>query len=151
MKIRRLLQSFLLVLLAAVTACTGTVVQFKSTTDHAYDTTKSRIVQGSSCGFQLLTFIPIMINDRAQRAYSQVSAAAGSDVLGEIKVNEKWTYAFVGTIYCTEIQAKAYPLIAPTQAAPVQEKKQSSIDECIKACKENTKRTSEQCFDDCKR
>ena len=25
----------------------------------------------------------------------------------------------------------------------------SSIDECIKACKENTNRTSEECFDDC--
>ena len=27
----------------------------------------------------------------------------------------------------------------------------SSIDQCIRACKENTSRTSEQCFDDCKR
>jgi len=32
----------------------------------------------------------------------------------------------------------------------IEEKKSiSSIDECIKACKENTNRTSEQCFDDC--
>lgn len=29
--------------------------------------------------------------------------------------------------------------------------RRSSIDQCIRACKENTSRTSEQCFDDCKR
>ncbi|MCJ7507911.1 MAG: hypothetical protein MUO85_04170 [candidate division Zixibacteria bacterium] len=31
----------------------------------------------------------------------------------------------------------------------IEKNKSTSIDECIKACKENTNRTSEQCFDAC--
>lgn len=34
---------------------------------------------------------------------------------------------------------------------PQGSRRPSSIDQCIRACKENTSRTSEQCFDDCKR
>ena len=59
---------------------------------------------------------------------------------------DKWTYwknrFKTRIVYFSDNQVKA----EPRKATRV-----SSIDECIRACKENTNRTSEQCFDDCER
>lgn len=152
MKIIRITRGILLVLLITFTGCMGTPVKFNTMPEQPYDATRGREVRGGSCGFQLLTFIPIMINDRAQRAYDRLVAAAGGDYVTDIKVNERWSYAFVGTVYCTEMKATAYPrIVSSTGAAAQEEEKASSIDECIEACKKNTSRTAEQCFDACKR
>lgn len=143
--------------------CAGVPVNFNSMPEQPHDVTRGRTVSGSACGFQLLLIIPISINDRAKRAYSQLAAAAGGDYVTDIKVNETWTYAFVGTVYCTEMEAMAYPKIAASTGSQTQEinkpsspegqtqeiKKPSSMDACIEACKKNTDRTNEQCFDSC--
>jgi hypothetical protein len=143
--------TILLLFLVAFTGCTGTAVKFHTMPEQPHDATRERVVNGSACGFQFLVFIPISLNDRHQRAYAELESAAGNDYVTEIKVNEKWYYALVGTVYCTEMQAMAYPKGAPAAgAATKEEKKQlSPIEECIRACRENTNRTSEQCFDEC--
>jgi len=130
--------------------CTGVPVNFNAMPEQPHDTTRGRAVESSACGFQLLLVIPISINDRAERAYNQLTGAAGGDYVTDIRVNETWTYAFVGTMYCTEMHAMAYPKMAAPAGGQTQEiKKPSSMDECIEACKKNTSRTSEQCFDSC--
>jgi hypothetical protein len=143
--------------------CAGVPVNFNSMPEQPHDATKGRTITASACGFQLLLVIPISINDRAKRAYSELVGASGGDYMTDIKVNETWTYAFVGTVYCTEMQAMAYPKIAASTGGHTQEiskptstegqtqeiKKPISMDECIEACKKNTNRTSEQCFDSC--
>ena len=152
MKIIRMMHGILLLLLITVTGCAGTVVKFNAMPEQPYDATKGREIMGGACGIQLITFIPIMINDRAQRAYEEMVIAAGGDYVTDIKVNERWIYALVGTVYCTDMKAMAYPKIASSAPPAMQgTKKLSAIEECIKACKDNTNRTPEECFDACKR
>jgi len=106
---KTLMQAALLALLAACAGCTGTPVTFKST-DVTYDPTKGRTVSGSACGFQLLLLIPIRINDRYERAYAELLNDAGPGYsVTDINVSERWKYGLVGTAYCTDLKATAYP------------------------------------------
>lgn len=73
------------------------------------DYSKGRRVSASASGFQLLLLIPISINNRHERAYRELLAQAGSDYVTDIKLNESWTYALVGTVYKTTLEAMAYP------------------------------------------
>lgn len=73
------------------------------------DYTKPRYLTASSSGFQLLLVIPIGINERQQQAYQLIRAQAGSDFITDVKIKESWTYAFVGTVYTTTIEATSYP------------------------------------------
>ncbi len=73
------------------------------------DFTRGRTLSASASGFQLLLFIPININDRHERAYQILRGQAGNDYITDIKIQESWTYAFVGTVYTTTIKAMAYP------------------------------------------
>jgi len=105
-----IMQVVLLILFAACAGCVGTPVTFKSLTDVKYDATKGRTVSGSACGFQLLLFIPIKINDRHERAYAELLDDAGPGYyVTDINVCERWKYGFVGTAYCTDLKATAYP------------------------------------------
>ncbi len=67
-------------------------------------------------GFQLVLFIPLGVNDRHKRALDDLRRQAGNRLLGQVTVTESWTYAFIGTVYTTRVQAMAYPRKAP--AAP---------------------------------
>jgi len=149
MKITRIitLGIFLALLFAG---CVGSVVKFNTMAEQPYDTARGREIRGSACGFQFYLFFPIMINDRAQRAYDRLVEAADGDYIADIKVNERWVYALIGTGYCTDLKATAYPKIAPTAAGVKAGAAKSTIDECIKACRENTNRSGERCFDECK-
>ncbi len=75
----------------------------------SYDMENPRKVTASARGFQLLLFIPISINDRHARAYSAIEAQAAGGLIADVSVRESWTYAFVGTIYRTTIEASVYP------------------------------------------
>jgi len=70
-------------------------------------TGESRTITAEACGFQLLLFIPIAINGRLESAYGMLEAKAGGDFITDVEVQERWTYGFVGTSYCTELRAKA--------------------------------------------
>lgn len=95
-----------LALAAALSACVGTPVQFR-TSAAAGLPTQPRLLQAKACGFQLLLFIPIAINDRQQRAYRAVEAQALGRPVADVQILEEWTYAFVGTQYCTTVTARA--------------------------------------------
>jgi hypothetical protein len=104
------------VLCIVMASCASTPVTFKSMMDEKYDATKGRTITGSACGFQLLLFIPIMVNQRAEMAYDGLMKQAGNDYVTDIKVRERWTYAFIGTVYCTDLEATAYPRLAVISA-----------------------------------
>jgi hypothetical protein len=115
-KISTIMQVLLLILFVALTGCVGTPVTFKSLTDVKYDATKGRSVTGSACGFQLLLFIPISINDRYERAYGFLLDDAGPGYyVTDIRVSERWWYGLVGTGYCTDLKATAYPQLTATE------------------------------------
>ena len=73
------------------------------------DFSKGRSISASASGFQLLLLIPISINNRHERAFRTLLGQAGGDYVTDVRINESWTYALVGTVYKTTLQATAYP------------------------------------------
>jgi hypothetical protein len=94
-------------------ACSGAPIKTGATNQRIdaaeIDFSKGRKISASASGFQLLLLIPISINDRHERAYRTLLSQAGSDYVTDIKINESWTYALVGTMYKTTLEAMAYP------------------------------------------
>lgn len=101
--------TILVAVAAMLSACSGTSVRFGPMSGVKYDASRGRQISAEACGFQLLLLIPTNNNTRANRAYLQLLKEAGPDYVTDIKVRERWTYAFVGTLYCTSMQAMAYP------------------------------------------
>lgn len=106
---RRILVPVLLLLALASTGCAGKSVALGSSPGVSYDRTQGRTVSGSASGFQLLLLIPININDRHERAYESLLAAAAGDVVTDVRVQESWTYALIGTVYKVQMDAMVYP------------------------------------------
>lgn len=106
---KRLKRIILFVMSVLIIGCSGTPVKIDSLPKQPIDTTKGRVISAQACGFQLLLLIPIMINERQSRAYQELLNAAGREYITDVKIKESWTYAFVGTVYCTELEATAYP------------------------------------------
>jgi uncharacterized lipoprotein YajG len=110
------LKSCLLVLAAsiALAGCAGPSVKIGNATDISQlDLSKGRTITASASGFQLMLLIPISINGRQERAYEDLRAQAGDDVITNVKITESWSYAFVGTVYQTTFEATAYPRLKP--------------------------------------
>jgi hypothetical protein len=93
--------------LAIVAGCSGVPVALGTRSSVAMPDGAARTITAEACGFQLLLFIPISINSRLARAYQDLEKQAGSDYITDVEVQERWQYAFVGTSYCTKLQAKA--------------------------------------------
>jgi hypothetical protein len=87
--------------------CAGNPVVLGSRINGAIPVGAERTITSEACGFQLLLVIPIKVNDRAERAYMQLEAAAGGDFITDVRIQESWTYGCVGTLYCTKLQGKA--------------------------------------------
>ena len=91
--------------------CSGTPVYIESTAPKLYENVKDkgREISASASGFQLLLLIPIDINERQKTAYDLLKAQAGDGYITDVKIQESWTYAFVGTSYKTTMTATVYP------------------------------------------
>jgi hypothetical protein len=115
MKLTMPARNILFMVLLALTAfgCAGTKVNFADVSLDRLDLTRGRNISASASGFQLLLFIPIGVNGRQAEAYARLQQAAGTDRITDIKVQESWTYAFVGTVYRTTMTATAYPEKTP--------------------------------------
>ena len=94
-----------------LSGCAGKPITFKSVDPKSYADVKDkgRTITASASGFQLLLLIPMGINTRHESAYGQLLAQANGDYITDVKIEESWTYAFVGTVYTTTITATAYP------------------------------------------
>lgn len=88
-------------------ACAGTPVSLGTRVSGPIPTGQERIITAEACGFQLLLFIPIAVNGRMESAYRSLQEQAAGDYITDVQVQERWTYAFVGTVYCTGLRAKA--------------------------------------------
>lgn len=101
---------------ALCAACAGTPVSMG--TRGTPPPGASRIIKSEACGFQLLLLIPIAVNNRAERAYRLLEAQAAGDFITDVRVRERWIWGFVGTTYCTILQAKAIHAGGPAWTAP---------------------------------
>lgn len=103
-----------LVVAAALSlACTSVYVDLPSPDPATIDVANPRTISSQRCGFQLLLLIPIGVNGRLDRVWTDLRNQAGRDVIGDVSLRESWKWAFVGTLYCSELVAKAYPKLAP--------------------------------------
>lgn len=100
------------VVLASVTmlvACSGKPVRFGPMTGAHYDASRGRQITAERCGLQLLHLFPVRINNRLFTAHQRLLREADRDYVTDIKVRESWSYALIGTVYCTSMEATAYP------------------------------------------
>jgi hypothetical protein len=99
--------------LLILTACSGTPIRVGAENQPIsrddIDFSRGRHLTADASGFQLLLVIPISINDRQQRAYQTLLSMAGNDYLSDVRIKESWTYALIGTVYTTTMEATAYP------------------------------------------
>jgi hypothetical protein len=93
--------------IAVVSGCAGTPVTLGSKISGEIPVGEERAIKAEGCGFQLLLLIPIGVNDRMSRAYDLLEAKAAGDFITDVSVEESWTYGFVGTNYCSKLEAKA--------------------------------------------
>jgi hypothetical protein len=96
-------------------ACTGTQVSLGTRTSGPIPTGQERVITAEACGFHLFEFIPIAINGRMENAYNALQEQAADDFITDVQVQERWTYAFVGTVYCTGLRAKAVHSLGQTK------------------------------------
>jgi len=100
--------------------CIGTKVHFPDAPIEKLDLTRGRTITGSASGFQLLLLIPIGTNGRHAEAYAALKQQAGNDFITDIKIEESWTWAYVGTVYTTTLTATAYPEKTTSSAVQAQ-------------------------------
>ncbi|MGP8152688.1 MAG: hypothetical protein ACLQBQ_00860 [Smithella sp.] len=87
----------------------GNCPQFVNNNDVDFDV--ENMITAQSSGFQLFYIIPFNINGRFEDAYNDLLRQAGSGYLTDVKINESWTYAFVGTVWTTQLSAMVHPRI----------------------------------------
>lgn len=90
-------------------ACSSPMIRMSGEPTPDIDRTQGRPVSASACGLQLAQLIPISTNGRQQAAYEALKAQASGDFIGDVVVTEKWYYAVIGSVYCTQLDAKVYP------------------------------------------
>lgn len=91
--------------------CSGVPVNMDTQLPYNIDISKGRQIMARTAGFQLFLFFPININNRHEKAYQKLKKLAGENsCITDIKIQESWRYAFVGTVYITTIKATVYPM-----------------------------------------
>jgi hypothetical protein len=99
--------------LMVAAGCAGTPIKFGGNHPNFdpanVDFSLGREIEATASGFQLLVFIPIAVNSRHETAYRELREKAGKDYITNIRIEETWTYGFVGTFFTTTIRATAYP------------------------------------------
>jgi len=59
--------------------------------------------KGSACSFNLLGVIPFGFGDLPERAFVNARSSKGADRLINPAISERWYFALLGTIYCTDV------------------------------------------------
>jgi hypothetical protein len=68
--------------------------------------TEAGTAHGSACGLLLLDLIPIGVNDRAARAYTEALHSANATVVADVSTEDSWYFVLVGTLLCTDISGQ---------------------------------------------
>jgi hypothetical protein len=96
-------------IMLSMSACASSPSTLGSTSSQNFEESKGRKVSSRACGFMAAGFIPIVINNRFGRAQNALLRAAGDDYVTDVNLMERWTYAVVGVVHCTHLEATAYP------------------------------------------
>ncbi len=100
------LQSVLLVLVPCLLlGCAGQYVKVAPAMKEPR--TEVGPTMGSACGFLLFDFIPLGVNDRTERAYDSALSRVQATALINTFVIDRWYYAVVGVVHCTDVHGIA--------------------------------------------
>jgi hypothetical protein len=102
-----------LALLLGTLGCNTLYVDYPSPDPGTLDLSKRHVVTSRGCGFALLAFIPLGVNDRMDRAWTQLRKRAGRNVITDVEQRETWMYLGAGTLWCSHMTANAYPRLGP--------------------------------------
>lgn len=91
-----------------LSACAGAPVALGTRAAEGKGAGPGRAITAEACGFQLLLFIPVGVNDRLERAYGSLQVQAAGDIISDVRVKERWGWRVIGTSYCTTLEAKAF-------------------------------------------
>jgi len=91
-----------------LSGCSGSPVTIKSVQAKDIVMANNREIRSEACGFQLLLFIPININNRLERALEDLQQKTKNEEIAHVSIEEEWVYWLVGTEYCTTLRATAY-------------------------------------------
>jgi hypothetical protein len=72
---------------------------------------------GEACGMILLGLLPISVNDRVARAYARALANAGATSLTDTALTERWYFALIGNVVCSQIDGLALDKSAGASSA----------------------------------
>lgn len=105
---KTLMQKRLTIIAAALMlgACAGAPVAVGTRFGQPVASGEAHTIEARACGFQLLLFIPININDRMERAYTSLQTKAEGGAITNVEAQDSWGWRFVGTEYCTTLRAK---------------------------------------------
>ncbi len=96
--------------LLGLIACTGEPMRI----DHipnssSLDRSMGRKIVASASGFQLFYALPTNANSRHARALELLRDQAYNESIADVTIRESWSFAVIGMIYTTDIEATAYP------------------------------------------
>ena len=103
-----------LVLLSALLAagCTGRLTVVAPTPPAGY--VLGGPAKGSACGMLVMGVIPAGVNGRAERAYqTALKNGGGGDGLVDTTVRDRWYYAYIGSVLCTDVEGTIYRVAPP--------------------------------------
>lgn len=93
----------------SLAGCSGNPVKINKAVDpQSFDFKRGGPIKANACGFQFLSIFPIAINGRQERAVEELHEK-GDFYFGDVQIQERWTWALLGTVHCTNIKATAYP------------------------------------------
>ena len=97
------MKKFLFICLVVLfAACSGTARMRTPAGPASVGDCKATTVSGMIFGF-----IPVMYNDRLQRAYDECAGTFGARSLSNIEVQEKWYFALLGNVFVTTVSGSA--------------------------------------------
>jgi hypothetical protein len=100
----------LIVLAVSLTGCTGEPMRIDPIADTgSIDRSRGRKIVAVASGFQLFTALPTNASSRHARAFQALRDQAFDEAIADVTLRESWSYAFIGTVYTTTIEAMAYP------------------------------------------
>lgn len=105
---RRLGRFLVLCSLLLAAGCVSTTTHIDPMSPLPPNKRPGQVVSSRACGFMLLGFLPIRTWSRNWRAYELLKRKARRGVLADVEVRESWSYAFIGTKYCTTMNALVY-------------------------------------------
>lgn len=92
-----------------MSGCISGPVELGSPSSSSYDASRPRSISSSACGFILFAVLPLNLHNGVRRANEALLAEANGDHVTAVKIGSSWTYAFVGTVHCVQMQALAFP------------------------------------------